>query len=286
MADKEGYPYTPDNYSRVMMLGEKRIQNEAFGIINGEHGKIFTIISEPQDESEAQAYLKLLRSELGIEPSSERHIDVSSFLSSMNSGINLYKLGIDQRSLERQSLAENFFQYVYKGFGREGEGYRIGRQAATDSNLKHNELMKDRQTLRRTPLGEFIEGLEIDLPTEITRKLVVVRYPSLSFEDRIRKPSDLERDNLTLDELKEIDSLVALYRIVGQAAGRIRNDEPHGHVVVNIVDSSYRWFLPRNFGNLLDRDGEISVVETPTAHIKDIQMQNAAVEEVIDHLNK
>ncbi len=80
MSGLESYPYSPTDYSRVMKLGEQMIKNVTQGINLGEGGRIFTVVTDPADQAESDLFLTVLRTELGIKPEDERHIDVSSVL--------------------------------------------------------------------------------------------------------------------------------------------------------------------------------------------------------------
>ncbi len=183
--------------------------------------------------------------------------------------------------MEHQSLEANFFQHVFLGFAEDGTGFRIGEAAIMDGFMESAQKEEEEDSLRKTPFWDFISDLDIDLPQQLNRKMVVVHYPDLVTDIKIVNPADFNLSIFPKEQASDIRDLLSVYSILTNASQKIKLDNPQGHLVVNLVDNSFRWLFARNLFTNLDMGGDLSVLETPTANARDVQMQNALVEEVI-----
>lgn len=87
----------------------------------------------------------------------------------------------------------------------------------------------------------------------------------------MEKASDADPGNIHPAVAERVNKYARIFSLINQVyPNRFQKDNPAGHVIVNIIDSSYRWFFGRD-KRLHSAYGFIKVnsVETPTAKMAD-----------------
>jgi hypothetical protein len=229
-------PDPDEPYAHIMRQAAAVIDAKTEGAKVNHRGTIATLVTSPDDRVELDQLISRIARNLGSEEIV--HIDVGQIASALEHKIGLEKLGIPLRDIERQTLEENFYQYVFQGFGPKGEGYRISEASHVDRlqrSLEHFKLSSD--------VRQFVSTLEVDLPEpEWSPRLVVLHFPEMDeFETK-----DWKMENLPQDKARLARRNMYLYATIQRAGGRIFNNNPQGHSVVSVVDNAYTWFAARN----------------------------------------
>lgn len=214
------------------------------------YGGILNIISDTNDTDQQRA-LDIVIKELGIKPFDIRYIDVEKIVLAIDLGIKKYQLGIPEDVLGLQSMAENVFQIAYRDFGENGEGWRIGMTWILDSIQK--EIEEHAADLRGTPFEDFLNALDLGgLEDEVAEfhpaRLVVLHYPVLDDKNKLEKATDADVASLDPDLAERIEKYLHIFSLITQVyPGKFNSkNNPNGMVLVNLIDTSYRWFSARN----------------------------------------
>lgn len=272
-----------ESYADLLHKMETQARLEAGAMRHKGYGGILNIISDTNDGDNQRA-LDIVRDELGVELTDVKHIDVEKIILALELGIKRHQFGIPEETLESQSLAENVFQIAYQGFGKDRKGWRIGSSWLLDS-LKE-AIEEGRVDLRGTAFEDFLNALDLgDLGGEEGEihapRLVVLHFPPLDAKRRLVKASDADPSSLSPGQADRVEKFLHTFSLITQVyPGKFgEEDNPHGDVIVNLIDNSYRWYSARNmrwhnaYEFICDRS-----VETPRAHYRD--------KEIFSTLNK
>lgn len=241
--DKE---ISPQSYAEIMKETVHRAKFRAESIRNSGHGGMFNLISAPEDKVEEQHLIEKLSEGLGIEKTDIIHINIENVVNTIELGLGELKLAIPNQALDQQSLAENVFQYVYRFFGKDRKGWRIGTAALLDHLI---DALKSHQTdLAGTPFAQFLSTLDLELEiSDQSPRLFVLHYPALEVDQPIQKREDAKFSNLNPEQAERVEKYLHIYSLISQVyPGKFQKDNPQGHVVVNVTDNSYLWFAAAN----------------------------------------
>lgn len=262
--NREPKKYQPDLLHEMITRAER----EVIAMKSRGYGGILNIISDINHSDYTKA-LDIIRNGIGIEATDVRHIDIEKIVLALELGIKRYQFGISEEKLDDQSLAQNIFQIVYQGFGKDGKGWRMGRSELLDSYK--SAIREGAVDLRGSPFEDFIntldfgeEGTEFYAPS-----LIVLDFPSLDPKKRVIKASDADPSLLSRDQTSTVNKYLHIFSLITQVyPGNFnKKDNPHKNIVVNLIDGSYTMLSARNtsWKNAYDFICSNSI-ETPKAH--------------------
>lgn len=258
--------------AREVLLGrmERRARLEASAIRERKYGGIINLLSEVSDSDEGSA-LGIVRDELGVEATDVRNINIEDVVVMLETGIKEYTLEISEEIIDRQTLFENIFSVVYHGFGKDGKGWRIGLSSMLDDIRKFVD--KNKTSLVGTPFEGFLKTLNLDLGEDNSDapRLIVLHYPQLDLERKLEKADDADPENIESVTAERISKYAHIFSLINQVyPNKFQKDNPAGHVVVNVIDSSYRWFFGRDKQlQSAYRFIRVNDIETPEARVRD-----------------
>lgn len=246
------------------------LKNMAEMIHENGYGGILNIFVKPNDSHTEEA-LAIIQQALNINNSRIRRLSMQKLVTMLTFGVKQYQLGIADDILERQSLAENIFQVVYQGFGAEGKGWRIGRSHLIDALKAIDESATT--GLSGTAFEDFINSLSFDeLDNNPTPTLTVVTYPPLTPRP-ITRLAQAEPRFLTPQTAQRVEQYLSTLSLTLQVhPSRFIVDNPDGHVIVNLLDNSYRWFSARNTKWFYTYQSLTDGIATPAAYEQDHQL--------------
>ncbi len=275
----EGRVGSQEVYSDIMKRSSLYLEWEAKGIRERGYGGMMNLLAEQKDSPEARHLINLFADNLGVERSDVVNIDIGQLVSAIRFSIDKHKLGIPEANLERQSIPESVFEYVYKGFGKEGKGWRIGIASLLDSLREMTQDMSD--DFKNSPIGQFLATLDFgDEINPQAPKLIVLYYPPLDPEGKIKVLDDANFQSVDPKRTEEIKTFLHVFSLISQVyPNKFKDDNPKQHVVLNVVDNSYTLFSARNqewfyaFESLsmLGR-----TVQTPDTYFKDEEILAAS----------
>lgn len=262
-----------DSYAAIMNRAARSIRLKANEIRQRSYGGMINMISAPEDLQEQNHLLEKLFEELGIKQTDAVHIDVGSVVSTLELGLRTYQLGIPEDHLNIQNLSENVSEYIYRFFGKEGQGLRMGMGAMIDSLKRAAE--RSNTSLKGTPFEDFLATLNLDLgENKKVPKIFVLHYPPLDTDAPIEKPENAEFRNLDPQHVQNVEKFLSVFSYINLPyPSRFQSDNPAGHVVINIVDQSYVWFATRNSSMIANNAYEYlsapATIVTPSSEFRD-----------------
>lgn len=268
-----------EEYSDIMKKSSTFLEWEAKGIRQRGSGGMMNLLTEQGDGSEARHLINLFADNLGVERSDMINIDIGQLVSAIRFSIDRHKLGLPEENLERQSIPESVFEYVYKGFGKDGTGWRIGSASLMDSLREMAQDMND--DFKNSPIGQFLATLDFgDETNPQAPKLIVLHYPSLDPEEKIKVLDDANFQSVDPKRVEEINTFLHVFSLISQVyPGKFKDDNPGQHVILNVVDNSYTLFSARNrewfytFESLLMLG---RAVQTPDTYFKNEEILEAS----------
>jgi hypothetical protein len=276
MLENSGQIQPSESYAELMQMESRKAAFLAQATRKSGIGGILTLISSPQDTQEQTHFVNINRDHSGVEQTDVENIDIEKVLNALELGINRFKLEIPDKTLEGQSIPENVFQYVYRHFGKNNQGWRLGRTAALDYMKKL--LENQNSDLEDSPFADFLRTLDLDLGRDQQApRLVVLQYPQLDTKSPIRRKSDVDEIYKEPNQAERIDKFLHIYSIVNQVyPGLFKKDNLQGNLVLNVIDPSYRYFAARDPRWLNAYEKMCwNYIQTPTAQFRDEQILEA-----------
>lgn len=275
MKHNSGFDSARPNHEQQMLTRAKLLTEAAMGR-NG--GAILNIISADDTDSDNLRALSVIKNTMAVSNARVKFIDVEKVVTALELGIKTHQFGIDEETLETQSLAETVFQIVYQGFGKEGKGWQIGFSSM------HNNLFETTQKLKESKntsaFTDFLDTLDTSVldsgnSSPASPNLIVLQFPSLDRKKRITHKEDANLGNLDEETALRVETYMDILSLITQVYPSKFNstDNPHHNIVVNLVDISYRYSAARNMQwyNTYEFLSD-SKIMTPNATTRDDQL--------------
>ncbi len=262
-----------DSYAHVMKMAQAMLENDADYFNEEGKGGMVTLISADSDGQELDSLLQGFAGRLGIEATDVEHVDVGRILNAFELGFTSVIAEIPVDHLNKQDPIENTFEYIFRGFGKNGEGWRNSFAGRRDELLNKN--LKLKESIGKGPIADFLRTIDIDLDTSSPRMLVL-HYPSIEDIVEVFNDADVEFDSLSSDQkerlLKSLDLLAIVFRAYPHM---YRENNPQRNVVVNVIDPLYKWYRARTpgFNSTYERMGTNDVVMLPSATDRDLEIR-------------